>query len=46
MSELQAARAAGQSAQTVGFIGIAVGGLGLLVAIGAWLTRRRLGGLA
>jgi hypothetical protein len=41
VSELQAARSAAQSAQTVGFIGVGVGGLGLLVAIGLWLSRPR-----
>jgi len=41
VSELQSARAAAQSAQTVGLIGVGVGVLGLLAAIGLWLSRPR-----
>jgi hypothetical protein len=41
VSELQAARAAAQSAQTVGLVGVGVGVLGLLVAVAAWLARPR-----
>ncbi len=43
VSELQGARAAAQSAQTVGFIGVGVGALGLLAAFGLWLSRPRWG---
>jgi len=43
VSELEAARAASQSAQTVGFIGVGVGLLGLLAALGLWLIRPRRG---
>jgi hypothetical protein len=41
VAELQGTRAAAQSAQTVGFIGVGVGVLGLLTAIGLWLSRPR-----
>ncbi|MGI9145727.1 MAG: hypothetical protein ACR2IK_04125 [Chloroflexota bacterium] len=41
VSELQAARSAAQMAQTVGFIGVGVGLLGLLAAVGLWLSRPR-----
>lgn len=43
VSELQGARAAAQSAQTVAFIGVGVGVLGLLAAIALWLSRPRRG---
>jgi hypothetical protein len=40
-AEVQAARAAAQSAQTAGTIGIALGALALLGAVAVWLTRPR-----
>jgi hypothetical protein len=40
-ADLQAARATAQSAQTLATAGVAVGVLGLLVAVGVWLTRPR-----
>jgi hypothetical protein len=40
-ADLQAARAAAQSAQTLALVGVGVGVLGLLVAVGVWLTRPR-----
>jgi hypothetical protein len=41
VSELQSTRAAAQSAQTVSLVGVGVGVLGLLAAIGLWLSRPR-----
>jgi hypothetical protein len=41
VSELQATRAAAQSAQTVGLIGVGVGVLALLAAVVVWLSRPR-----
>ena len=40
-ADIQAAKASAQSAQMAGIIGIAVGVLALLVALGVWLTRPR-----
>jgi hypothetical protein len=40
-SDVQAARSAAQSAQTMALLGVGVGVLGLLAAIGVWLTRPR-----
>ena len=40
-ADLQAARATAQSAQTLAMVGVGVGVLGLLVAVGVWLTRPR-----
>jgi hypothetical protein len=40
-ADVAAARSAAQSAQTFAMIGIGVGVLGLLIAIGVWLTRPR-----
>lgn len=40
-ADVQSARAAAQSAQTFGMIGIGVGVLALLVAVAVWLTRPR-----
>jgi hypothetical protein len=40
-AQLDAARAAAQSAQTMGVLGVAFGALGLLTAIVVWLTRPR-----
>ena len=37
-AELQAARAAAQSAQTLGLLGVACGVLGLVAALVLWLT--------
>jgi hypothetical protein len=41
VSELQATRAAAQTAQTIGLIGVGIGALGLLAAIGLFLSRPR-----
>ncbi len=41
-ADIQSARAAAQSAQTVGMIGVGVGVLALLAALAVWLTRPRL----
>jgi hypothetical protein len=43
VAELQGARAAAQTAQTIGLIGVGVGLVGLLAAIGLWLSRPRRG---
>jgi hypothetical protein len=40
-ADLQAARSTAQSAQTIAMAGVGVGALGLLVAVGVWLTRPR-----
>jgi hypothetical protein len=40
-ADLQAARATAQSAQTLAMVGVGVGVLGLLVAVGVWVTRPR-----
>ena len=40
-ADIQSAKASAQSAQMAGIIGIAVGVLALLVALGVWLTRPR-----
>jgi hypothetical protein len=40
-ADVQAARSAAQSAQTMGMLGVGVGVLGLLAAIAVWLTRPR-----
>jgi hypothetical protein len=40
-TEIQGARASAQSAQTVGYLGVGVGALGLLAAAALWLTRPR-----
>jgi hypothetical protein len=40
-TELQSARSASQLAQTIGFVGVALGLLGLLAALAVWLTRPR-----
>jgi hypothetical protein len=40
-ADLQAARSTAQSAQTLAMVGVGVGVLGLLVALGVWLTRPR-----
>src|SRR5438132_696979 len=40
-ADLQVARATAQSAQTIAMAGVGVGVLGLLVAVGVWLTRPR-----
>ena len=41
VAELRGARDAAQAAQTIGLVGVGVGVLGLLAAIGLWLSRRR-----
>jgi hypothetical protein len=41
VAELQGTRAAAQTAQTIGLIGVGVGVVGLLAAIGLWLNRPR-----
>jgi hypothetical protein len=41
VSELEGTRAAAQTAQTVAFIGVGVGVIGVLAAIGLWLSRPR-----
>jgi hypothetical protein len=41
VAELQGTRAAVQTAQTIGLIGVGVGVVGLLAAIGLWLNRPR-----
>ena len=41
MAELQATRAAAQTAQTIGLVGVGIGILGLLAAIALWLSRPR-----
>src|ERR1700694_4906408 len=48
VSELQATRAAAHTAQTIGLVGVGVGVLGLLAALGLFLSRRprRADGLA
>ncbi|HLZ31589.1 MAG TPA: hypothetical protein VKV73_30075 [Chloroflexota bacterium] len=46
VAELQGTRAAAQTAQTIGLVGVGVGVLGLLAALGLWLSRpRRVGSL-
>jgi hypothetical protein len=41
VAELQGTRAAAQTAQTIGLVGVGVGVIGLLAAIGLWLSRPR-----
>jgi hypothetical protein len=45
-SDVQAARSAAQSAQTLAMLGVGVGVLGLLAALAVWLTRPRGGGVS
>jgi hypothetical protein len=40
-AEVQSARSAAQSAQTIGYLGVGIGALGLLAAAALWLTRPR-----
>jgi hypothetical protein len=40
-SEVESARAAAQSAQTMGLLGVALGALGLVAALVLWITRPR-----
>ena len=40
-TDIQSARSAAESAQTVAWLGVAVGVAGLLAAAGLWLTRQR-----
>jgi hypothetical protein len=40
-TDIQSARTAAESAQTLALLGVATGVLGLLAAAGLWLTRRR-----
>lgn len=41
VAELQGTRSAAQTAQTIGLVGVGIGLLGLLAAIGLWLSRPR-----